>query len=194
MVSSLYTYQGDVFYSGSPDGEDYELWKYDGVQNSLIKNIEMSGSSFPGDFFTKGDLIYFTATNCDIGKELWRTDGTESGTRIVFDLNPGVASSDPSRFVQFGDDLLFNADDGTHGSELFILRSCTDSVNEICESGPCDLFTSYKASGEITLEGNFRILDGSNIELNSGSATNLLEEIEIQNGGILNVLTEGCDN
>lgn len=40
-----------------------------------------------------GDTLYFTANNIVNGNELWATDGTRTGTRMVADLNPGKPGS-----------------------------------------------------------------------------------------------------
>ena len=50
--------------------------------------------------------------------ELWRSDGTESGTRLVKDINPG-GNSFPDRLFGNSGAVYFAADDGTHGAELW---------------------------------------------------------------------------
>lgn len=66
------------------------------------------------------DRLFFPATDAAQGEELWSTDGTPSGTKLVADLAPGLRSdSDPSRFLAVGDRLFFQADDGTHGFQLW---------------------------------------------------------------------------
>jgi len=37
-----------------------------------------------------GNIIYFSAFTQTHGRELWRTDGTEAGTFMVADINPGI--------------------------------------------------------------------------------------------------------
>src|SRR4029079_14340782 len=60
------------------------------------------------------------------GVELWRSNGTEAGTTLVKDINPGPADSKPGRgaenvrqIAKVGSTLFFSADDGTHGYELW---------------------------------------------------------------------------
>ena len=42
-----------------------------------------------------GDTLFFTADDGVNGNELWKSDGTEAGTVLVKDINPGSGSSSP---------------------------------------------------------------------------------------------------
>lgn len=49
--------------------------------------------SNPTTHGVSGDTLYFSANNIFQGTELWATDGTAAGTRLVKDLNPGKPGS-----------------------------------------------------------------------------------------------------
>src|SRR5207248_8171739 len=51
------------------------------------------------------------------GLEPWQSDGTN--TTLIGDVNPGMNSSFPGPFAFVGGKLVFAADDGTHGRELY---------------------------------------------------------------------------
>lgn len=53
------------------------------------------------------------------GCELWRTDGTAAGTRLVKDIEPGAGSSSPSGLTVIGGTLFFAAYDSANGRELW---------------------------------------------------------------------------
>ena len=101
------------------------------AQVTLVKEINDSGtsSSFPANLFVFNNKIYFAAddssgsntpTGLDLGKELWITDGTETGTTIVKDLRPGSDSSSPGSFFEFNNTMYFSALDGVStGTVLF---------------------------------------------------------------------------
>ena len=63
--------------------------------------------------------LYFTANDGKHGLELWNSDGTRSGTKLVKDINTGPDDSDPDSLTAFKGRLLFSADDGVHGSEMW---------------------------------------------------------------------------
>ncbi len=76
--------------------------------------------TFPSDFVSLRDEVYFVGDDKVHGSELWKSDGTEAGTRMVKDIYPGEKSS---RFfgelLVVADKLYFPANDGIHGWELW---------------------------------------------------------------------------
>ena len=69
----------------------------------------------PDHYAAVGDVTYFAATTSEAGRELWRTDGTEAGTVLVIDLEPGMGGSDPRELTIVGSTLFFTATE--NGSE-----------------------------------------------------------------------------
>ena len=69
-----------------------------------------------------GNTLYFEVDDVSTGVELWKTDGTTSGTSMVKDINVGSNGyewSSPQYHHSIGDTLFFIADDGIHGAELW---------------------------------------------------------------------------
>jgi ELWxxDGT repeat protein len=106
-----------------------ELWKSDGTDNgtTLIDDINQGPAdgvytgyyaSDHGQVVNNG-LLYFAASDGTHGNEPWVTDGTQQGTQMIADINPGISSSSPSPLADLSGRLLFFADDGVHGSELW---------------------------------------------------------------------------
>ncbi|HEX3554298.1 MAG TPA: ELWxxDGT repeat protein [Thermoanaerobaculia bacterium] len=82
----------------------------------------------PNQLTVLGDQLFFAADDGTSGMELWKTDGTKSGTKRVKDIRPGPGSSmeelddrrPGSHFpVAAGGKLFFVADDGVTGRELW---------------------------------------------------------------------------
>jgi ELWxxDGT repeat protein len=68
-----------------------------------------------------GGTLFFTARDGTHGRELWKSDGTETGTALVKDIRPGIgnAYSGPQSLTRVDETLFLAADDGVHGSELW---------------------------------------------------------------------------
>lgn len=64
--------------------------------------------------------VCFTGYDPVHGWELWKTDGTPAGTRMLMDINPGSGNSDINCFFIIGDKLMFSANDQAHGNEIWI--------------------------------------------------------------------------
>ena len=61
----------------------------------------------------------FLANDGTNGHELWKSDGTASGTVMVRNIRSGSSSSSPSYLTVVGNTLFFKASDGTNGYELW---------------------------------------------------------------------------
>ena len=103
-----------------------ELWKSDGTEagTAMVKDINPgTASSSPANLTAVGSTVFFSAGNGTTtgahGTELWRSDGTDAGTVMVKDINPGTASATPNNITVFAGTLLFAANDGTNGIELW---------------------------------------------------------------------------
>ena len=55
------------------------------------------------------------------GQEVWQSNGSAAGTKMVLDINPGPAGSFPSQLVNSNGTLFFAANDGVHGVEPWVL-------------------------------------------------------------------------
>ncbi|HYE61639.1 MAG TPA: ELWxxDGT repeat protein [Phycisphaerales bacterium] len=88
----------------------FELWSTDGT---LAGTFHLPGPNLdltlnPYRQMVKDGVLYFQASDSTNGRELWRSDGTPQGTRLVVDLNPGVANSSISGIAS-PDGLFFSA-------------------------------------------------------------------------------------
>ena len=89
-----------------------------GVQ--LVKDINYGSSdSSPSMFESMGGELFFSADDGISGMELWKSDGTNSGTVIVSNIAANGSSSWPGQKISVGDTLFFTANDGISGNELW---------------------------------------------------------------------------
>jgi ELWxxDGT repeat protein len=66
-----------------------------------------------------GNALYLVGTDERHGQELWRSNGTQKGTRLVKDIRRGGRSSRPQDLTAVGKTLFFSAHDNRHGYELW---------------------------------------------------------------------------
>ncbi len=86
----------------------------------LVKDIwSGSNDSFPQYLTNVNNVLYFNACDSISGCELWKSDGTFSGTVLVKDIRDGIDSSSPKNLINVDGILYFNADDGINGRELW---------------------------------------------------------------------------
>ena len=67
-------------------------------------------------------LLLFAGPTSWYPHELWRSDGTAAGTKLVEDINPGSGDSSPLSLTNVGGTLFFAASDGMNGYELWRTR------------------------------------------------------------------------
>lgn len=82
-----------------------------GFAAHMVKDLTTSGpseSSMPSGMTFNGKFVLFVATDLQHGRELWRTDGTLSGTILVKDIVPGPYSSYPTILMHTGSLVFFS--------------------------------------------------------------------------------------
>ena len=122
--SSLTNAAGNLYFieRGGFGGEDV-LWKTDGTMAGTAVVKKFAGPSALG-LTSFGGALFLAADDGLQGYELWKTDGTEAGTVIVRDINTD-GSSHPNNLAVLRrnpltpGELLFVANDGAHGAELW---------------------------------------------------------------------------
>lgn len=96
-----------------------------------------------------GAVFYFPGTDPEHGTELWRSDGTAEGTAMVADIRPGPDGSIASRLKLVGDVVIFRADDGTLGLELYTVGKDPSTLTLLLDINPngdgvrSDLFVGH---------------------------------------------------
>ena len=138
--SDFKAYGSLLIFAANTTAFGVELWKTDGTLAGtvLVKDIYPgaggggpvdltatlgakilvgANSSYPRFFVELNGFLYFSADGEDagsnyVGRELWRTNGTEAGTVLVCDVVPGTNSAEVNSLVVAGTTLYFTAYDG----------------------------------------------------------------------------------
>src|SRR5262245_8589890 len=71
--------------------------------------VPLSAGSEPDQLTVSGGQVFFSALDGDRNLELWASDGTAAGTRLVKDLLSGAEGSLPHHFVDLNGTLLVAA-------------------------------------------------------------------------------------
>lgn len=124
----------NVFFSAYSDEIGQELWMTKGTTAStkLVKDMNttaITGSavsrySFSGMALDSNTLI-FSAYTTQYGSELWKTDGTDAGTVLVADVNPGEHSSNPYLYEVKNGKSYFTAYDEPKDSDAIYVTDGT---------------------------------------------------------------------
>lgn len=147
------TVVGDRMVFSATDTAGEELWWADSAGNfGRLKDIlPGSGSSSPANFAVADSFMYFTAFSDSTGRELWRTDGTESGTYLVKDVIPGNSDTKIYWPAALKNDLVFY----TYTGKKYILwrSDGTDTGTIVLDT----LYRSFNSYGvyPFTRSGNY---------------------------------------
>ena len=91
----------------------------------------------PGAPVLVGTSLFFVAESDAAGRELWTTDGTNAGTRLVRDIAPGSAHAEIAQIVRVDDDrIVFVAATGARGVELWTSDGTAAGTRRVTDIAP----------------------------------------------------------
>ncbi len=101
---------------------------------------EGAADASPTRFFNFQGNLLFRARGTDTGVELYLSDGTADGTRLIKDINddPSVSAgnSNPDNFIFFNGKAYFKAKNATSGDELFSTDGTTEGTVLVDDINP----------------------------------------------------------
>jgi ELWxxDGT repeat protein len=195
-ISDVVKLSNKLYFSADDEINGDELWVSDGTESGtqLVKNIQPNSEnvygSRPDDLTVINDKLFFTANDGVNGKELWVSDGTESGTQLVKNIQPnsdsGYDGSNPDNLTVFNNKLYFTADNGVNGQELWVsdgTENGTQLVADINSSGQAfpgnfDRFAVLNEKLYFTADNG---INGSELWVTDGteSGTQLLKDLNL---------------
>lgn len=115
------------YYAQEPNsGSGWEIWRSDGTSGGtyMIKDIypgfgNSSITAYYGYLTNVNGIVYFKADDGVTGQELWKTDGTSSGTVKVKDISATTVGSVPKDLKNVNGTLYFNATDDILGNTVW---------------------------------------------------------------------------
>ena len=99
----------------------FELYISDGTEGgtSLLKDINPgAGEGLSGSFATLNDKVFFVAQDGVHGWDIWSTDGTGAGTKVVKDL-PLMDNKFPSIMGTYDNQIFFSGRDPQNETKIW---------------------------------------------------------------------------
>jgi ELWxxDGT repeat protein len=166
-----------VSYSDMTHGLASQLWSIDGGTAAPV-SPNIAWQSMPTDLtaLDSSTLLFAADDGSGHGEELWKSDGTASGTTMVRDLNPGPAGSissgvpygipyqsgvSGSTFAVVGGEAYFSADDGSDGQELWKSDGTAAGTTLVDDISPGSAGSSPQYLTDVDGELFFVAQDGS---------------------------------
>ena len=191
----LFVYKNEVYF-GAFDGRDHAFWKSDGTKAGTIK-LKNIDPWWGGDvtetaqfFCTSNNVLYFSAVDYsnDKGTELWKSNGTAAGTRVIKDINPSDNSLTvgPYDLTDVNGTVFFTADDGVNGRELWKSNGTAGStklVKDITPGADGSFFNSLVSyAGKLYFLNN-NVLWSSNGTKNGTKPVNnaVIKDVDVSN-------------
>ena len=111
----FFEFDGDLFFIAEVFNNDvdqylHHLFRVDGETGDAEQAFDFAIDHFEG-LQIVGEHFYFSGLTDDNGYELYRSDGTATGTSIVRDIALGPADSSPGNFFDYEGKLYFTAGD-----------------------------------------------------------------------------------
>ena len=173
----LTVYDGRLFYAADLDEDDEspELVAFDAatggaslaadVHIALDPSTDRRLTVFDGRLFFAGFGSYDEGEEEFVDEELWSYDAATGESAQVLDLNPGIADSDPSFLTVHEGTLYFFADDGTHGSALWMILPVATGAEIPANSNSIHLEVPYPNPSRETLNVAFHVTSPAHVRL-----------------------------
>jgi ELWxxDGT repeat protein len=118
------TLNGETYFSAYNSSNSECLWKTNGTATGTV--IIAAGLVFgiaAEQIIAYNNKLYFNAQregSSTYGAELWVSDGTNQGTNLLLDINPGENFSNPNGLQIVNNLLIFLANTDLNGIELWV--------------------------------------------------------------------------
>ncbi len=121
---SNFTVVGDKMFFVADVNNNKQLYYTNGISTTIVIDINSNPTIQPeySSFISYDNKLFFVGYQDNKGAELWRSNGTALGTRLIKEFIPGPSSGVNSGFVMFDSKLYFRAYDPKLGYELWSIN------------------------------------------------------------------------
>ena len=164
----------------------YRLWAFNTSQPSssnnpylLATNVSWYGCGSFEDSIAYNGTLYFSASTNSTNKELWKTDGTASGTTMVKDIRSGTAASSPDTFFVFNNEVHFQIS-ASSGIEIWKTDGTSSgtvkATNSACGHYNCHFHSVIEYNGSFYGGGHWNN-NGREVLMYNSSGLSLLVDL-----------------
>jgi ELWxxDGT repeat protein len=153
----LTVYQGNLYFF-APGSRGWSLWRSDGTAEGTVEVSAFAGAPTFGfapplrfGLTVFAGRLVFAADDGVHGQELWTSDGTAAGTRLVLDLFPGLGPAIRDGLTAANGKLYFAGNDGVHGVEMWEsdgTAAGTRLVRDLAPDGASSLPAALTLAGD----------------------------------------------
>lgn len=183
--TDLHVYMNRLYFFVGNREDGYELWSTDGSSGATRIERGGEGDAWKNPHFVGeigGHLLL--SVESEGHTQLWRTDGTSTGTQEIH-LHPpdSTRPSDPRELIAYDDFVYFSADDGDVGRELWRTNGIdrTELVEDLHASGSSDPHNFRIRDGLLFFDifnGRTAVTDGSQTRFAQGSETRAADSVQ----------------
>lgn len=168
----------------------------------LVKDINpgpFSGIFYPpANAAVAGNTLYFNSVGNSLDAELWKSDGTEAGTVLVKDINPGSQGSQQKFYAVYKDQLYFTAFAPDLGTELWRTDDLDGAVLAAGDACPGSCDGAFNGTQErLFIEYNDKLFFRLRNELwsseDTAEGTRMLKDINPNGGNGMGTPVAGPD-
>ena len=199
----FYAWNSKIYFTADNGVVGREPWVSDGTNagTRLLQDmfpgisdmLDTSNSTDNLPFFAGTSAgLFFTANSPVYAQEMWVTDGTQSGTRLVVDAKSGPGYSYAKSGVAFNGKIYFSASSAYYGQELWSTDLSTQNTQQVV-----DMYPGAPSSMPTDVKSNMAVFNGklyfsarnatSGYELwstdGTAAGTALLVDLNAGNGG-----------
>jgi ELWxxDGT repeat protein len=181
-LTNVTNVSGTAFFEAD-SGQGLELFRSDGTSagTQLVRDhvypagpVGLGGSY--GTFANVNGTLFFQASDGTHGYELWRSDGTATGTQMVSDIKPGQPTSSPVFLTNLNGTLLFRVED-SDGSQLWRSDGSAAGTQIVLDNAFGSFYLPYSDASLTNINGTlfFGMTDqshGSELWRSDGTSAN----------------------
>jgi ELWxxDGT repeat protein len=172
---------GTLFFAATDGTHGFQLWKSNGTSSgtAMLTDIRpnyggvgfLGGSDPSKDFTNVNGTLFFGANDGSHGYELWKSDGTSTGTGLVKDIFPGSGGSQPHYLTNVSGTLFFTAGTPSIGDHYLWRSDGTSSGTVLVADTQLPAYNLTNVNGMLFFDVRFNGGSGGSVWKTNGTSS-----------------------